>query len=100
MLLKTKRRRKLMKLHNYYSIYDKKAGEYGTLMMKINDAVAVRELKAAVNKKGNPLNEFNKDFALYKIGAVDIETGNFKCTEKPVLVVECAALLDEDNGDQ
>lgn len=90
-----------MKNHNYYSIYDKKAGEYGTLMMKLNDAVAVRELKAAVNKKGNPLNEFNEDFALYKIGALNIETGNFVCAnEKPILVVECAALLEDDYGNQ
>lgn len=92
-----------MKTHNYYSIYDKKAGEYGTLMMKLNDAVAVRELKAAVNKKGNPLNEFNEDFALYKIGTFDIEKGIFKQKEqdiKPVLVVECAALLEEENGNQ
>lgn len=92
-----------MKKHNYYSIYDKKAGEYGTLMMKINDAVAVRELKAAVNKKGNPLNEFNEDFALYKIGNLDIEHGIFEQGEqdiKPVLVVECAALLEDDNGNK
>lgn len=90
-----------MKTNNYYSIYDKKAGEYGTLMMKINDAVAVRELKAAVNKKGNPLNEFNEDFALYKIGKIDIEKGIFYAADadKPILVVECAALLEDENNE-
>ena len=92
-----------MKTNNYYSVYDKKAGEYGILMMKLNDAVAVRELKAAVNKKGNPLNEFNEDFALYKIGRFDIEQGVFEQRTqdiKPVLVVECAALLEEENGNK
>ena len=60
-----------------YSVEDKVAGTFTPLSSFENDALATRAYKAAVNNvKGDSIMCTNPgDFALYRLGEIDVKTG-------------------------
>ena len=55
-----------------YSIFDKKAIEYGPIFFAKNDAVAVRQFNNFMHGESIL---YPDDYALYKVGDFDTETG-------------------------
>ncbi|QXP08299.1 MAG: nonstructural protein [Arizlama microvirus] len=60
-----------------YSVYDKRAREFGSPMAMPTDAHAVRSFTQEVNREdtGNMLNQFPEDFAIYHVGDFNQELG-------------------------
>lgn len=80
-----------------YSLYDKKAVQYGQPMFVANVAVMMRaltdELKGPVESW--PLFvKHPEDFALFELGVFEDGIGVFTMLEKPRLVCEVVALVD------
>lgn len=77
-----------------FSVYDKKAELYGPLMTVKRDIEAIRSLEQLVNsKQESTLSQYPADFALYRFGSFDEETGNFKMYDNPVFVLDLNSLL-------
>ena len=77
-------------LKNIYVIRDYKVG-YTNLVLDLNDAVAVRGFKSVLTPDSLQYNN-PKDFALFKVGTFDTETGIIEPFE-PMLVEEAYNLM-------
>lgn len=76
---------------NVYSLFDVKAGAYGTPFFSSNDGTAVRAVTNLVNRDGTVPSDSPGDFTLYRVGDFDDNVGLLSaCT--PVPVVNCASL--------
>lgn len=65
------------RVKEYYAIYDKCKKAYLGLMEKPGVKCAIRDFEIITKDKGSLLNKSPEDFALYKIGDFDEETGEF-----------------------
>lgn len=75
-----------------YSVYDKRAREYGPIMQMPTDAHAVRAFTQEVNRAdaGNNLNQFPEDFVLMRIADFDTETAQLSGEPEILLQAEAA----------
>lgn len=76
-----------------YAIRDYKVG-YTNLVVEENEAVAVRNLKLALRNPDTLFYNEPKDFALFRLGTYNTETGDIVPNE-PILVAEVYNLLSE-----
>lgn len=68
--------------HNIYAIYDIAAENTLTpLMVAPNDVNPVRQFTELVNNKESILNRHAKDYALIKIGVIDMTSGIIRQAE-------------------
>lgn len=65
------------RVKEYYAIYDKCRKAYLGLMEKPNVKCAIRDFEIMTKDKNSLLNKSPEDFALYKIGDLNEETGEF-----------------------
>lgn len=72
---------------NVYSIRDIKSG-YLTPTFEVNDAVALRNFKAACSRADSIFSFSPADFEIYRIAKFDSNTGEFFDIEREVIVNE------------
>lgn len=79
-----------------FSIYDKKTKTYNRPFYEKNETVALRGFTTEVNRpnQNNTLYLFPEDYAMYKIGEYDDETGKLHAIE-PTLICEASAIVSE-----
>lgn len=82
-----------------FTVHDKKANSYSTPMFQPTEIHAVRIFREEVNRaeRGNMLNAYPEDFALYQIGEYDDESGTLSATS-PGLVIEATACIKKDRN--
>lgn len=71
-----------------YSIYDKKAMFYGPLMVYDNAVSAMRDFEQVCMNSNSLPNKYPGDFALYYLGAFDVEKGKVDCVDVPQHVAD------------
>lgn len=76
-----------------YSILDKKAGTFGSVLMAPNDAMMCRSLDEMVGQ-GQTLRRYSEDFDLYVVGEFNDHTGVVSGDPKPVFVVNMAVVFN------
>ena len=84
-------------LQNTFSAFDKK-GQYflGTFNSR-SDAEAVRRFGDTVREKGNVLSDHPEDYALYKLGSFDDNSGKIVGETAPVFIVEAMSFVVPDS---
>lgn len=85
-------------LYNVYSIRDVKTG-FMTPTIEVNDDTAIRNFSHAVVNSDNILFSFAKDFALYRIGSFDSDSGVLSSENLPKLVYEAAEAIRNFGGE-
>ena len=78
---------------NVYSIYDKKAEEYGNPFTDTNDWLAIRRLNMEIKNPDSIMIKHAPDFALYKIGKYDTKTGIITADTPPRHVDELTNII-------
>ncbi len=76
-----------------YAIRDYKIG-YTNLVVEDNEDVAIRSLKQALRSPDTLFHNEPKDFALFRLGTYNTETGDIIPNE-PILVAEVYNLISE-----
>ena len=74
-----------------FTVLDMAAKRFTEPFFAANEEVALRSFKEAVNSEGHPFSKFPEDYALYKIGEWDNESGDI-AAEEPVKLVNASAL--------
>lgn len=78
-----------------YSVRDD-LNDFGSVFTAPSDGFAKRDFASAVNNPGPSAVSYSpKDFALYKLGTFDSETGVVKPEAVPILIVRGDALVVE-----
>ena len=80
-------------LKHIYAIRDYKVG-YTNLIVEDNEDVAIRSLKMALRNPDTLFYNEPKDFALFRLGTYNTETGDIIPNE-PILVAEVYNLISE-----
>lgn len=80
-----------------YSVQDKKAGFFGSPFFSLNDAMAARDFNNAAEEPGTLLNKNPEDFALYRLGSYDTESGSVESEKQPVWVSN-VKIMEVSNG--
>lgn len=62
-------------IYGVYSIYDQAAGFFTSPTLDISDASAIRSFEQAMANPSSLMNFRPVDFAIYKVGTFDVETG-------------------------
>lgn len=76
-----------------YSVRDD-LNDFGSVFVAPSDGFAKRDFASAVNNPGPSAVAFSpKDFALYRLGTFDSETGLIQSEPVPVLIVRGDALV-------
>lgn len=75
-----------------YSIRDAKVG-FMTPTVDQNDASAARNFEHAVMNSASLMNSHPGDYALYRIGSFDTETGAIVKEEMPVHICDASSVL-------
>lgn len=76
-----------------FAIRDYKVG-YTNLIVEENEDVAIRNLKVALRNPDTLFHNEPKDFALFRLGSYNTETGDIIPNE-PILVAEVYNLISE-----
>ena len=79
-----------------YSIFDKKAHVHRTQMVLRDDAEAVRSVARAANNGNSDLFMFCDDFALYRLGELDVNTGAITVDCPIIFVCNVSSLIKID----
>lgn len=80
-----------------YSMLDKKAGAYGSVMMGVNDPVMIRSIQENMNPN-HPIARFAEDYDLYEVGEFDEQSGRLSKSELR-FVVNMAVVLNGGKSD-
>lgn len=78
--------------YSVYSIRDVKSG-FLTPTVEINDDVACRNFSHAIQTGDSVFRTHARDFALYRIGTFDVETGYIGNEGLPILVLEASDVV-------
>lgn len=74
-----------------FTVLDMAAKRFTEPFFAANEEVAIRSFREAVNSDGHPFSKFPEDYALYKVGDWDNESGAIVPLE-PVKLVNASAL--------
>lgn len=75
-----------------YAVRDVKVG-FQSITIQPNDPVAVRGFESTVMQSDSILKTHAKDFALYRLGSFDADTGRLVPEDLPQLLIEAASCL-------
>lgn len=78
-----------------FSIFDKKASAFGSVMMAPNDGLMCRTIEENVSGSGHTLARFPEDFDLYELGSFDDSTGRLVAADQPRFVCNLAVVLSK-----
>lgn len=73
--------------YGIYSIRDVAAGVFTAPTIDITDESALRAFSQAVNNAGSMMNFAPSDFFLYRIGTLDVESGQIDPISPPSMIV-------------
>jgi len=80
-------------MRNYvYSVFDKKAGIYSPPFYAPHNEIAMRNVSMAARNLESQLGQYPADFALYRLGYFDDESGLFQ-TGRPDFLTEVVSLF-------
>lgn len=79
-----------------YAIRDVKVG-FQSITVQPNDPVAARSFESTVINSDSILFTHAQDFALYRIGTWDSDTGRIQPEDLPVLILEATNCLQGGN---
>lgn len=85
--------------YGIYSIRDAAAGVFTAPTIDLTDESAIRGFSQAVNNAGSVMNFCPSDFALYRIGTLEVEAGTIDPSNPPTMLVAGDRLVKEVNGD-
>lgn len=75
-----------------YTLYDKKLGEYGALVISQNDEIVSRNLRDELDAQSLP-HKHPEDFTLVCVGEYDKVTGHVRSDGIPRLVLELTSMF-------
>lgn len=73
--------------YGIYSIRDAAAGVFTAPTIDLTDECAIRAFSQAVNNAGSMMNFLPSDFSLYRIGTLDVESGQINGINPPSMLV-------------
>lgn len=73
--------------YGIYSIRDAAANVFTAPTIDLTDESAIRGFSQAVNNAGSMMNFCPSDFALYRIGSLDVEAGTIEPVSPPTMLV-------------
>lgn len=73
--------------YGIYSIRDAAAGVFTAPTIDLTDESATRSFSQAVNNVGSMMNFVPSDFSLYRIGSLDVESGQIEPITPPSMLV-------------
>lgn len=73
--------------YGIYSIRDSAAGLFTAPTIDLTDESAIRAFSQAVNNVGSMMNFSPSDFALYRIGTLNVEAGSIEPFSPPTMLV-------------
>lgn len=73
--------------YGVYSIRDAAAGVFTAPTIDLTDESAIRAFSQAVNNAGSMMNFLPSDFSLYRIGTLDVESGQINGINPPSMLV-------------
>ena len=79
--------------YGIYSIRDAAANVFTSPTMDLTDESAIRGFSQAVNNKDSLMNFCPSDFALYRIGDLNVETGIIEPVSPPEMLVSADRLV-------
>lgn len=79
-----------------YSLFDKKAMNYGPVMAFPNDVMAIRVIEMEMNNSKSVVASYPSDFALMHLGEYDESSGVISPLPCPVNVYECASYFSKE----
>lgn len=85
--------------YGVFCIYDSAAGVFTVPTVDVTDSSAIRNFAQALNNSGSVMNFKPSDFALYRIGVFDVESGLIEAVTPPVQLVSgdrCVKVVLED----
>lgn len=78
------------------SVFDQVAQVFSKPVFVGNEAIAMRSLRDEVNSgSSGELAKHPSDFALYRVGVFDDNTGIITCEERPALLCRADSLKEE-----
>lgn len=84
-------------IQKIYSVFDRKAVLYGTLMFFANDEMAKRGAADLMRVGGDtPMNHYPEDFDIYCVGEFDTESGVMMGQGAPALVCRFADFVEKN----
>lgn len=82
---------------NLYGIYDKKASFYVMFFNSHGDDTLLRDVvRLLENAQGSDLVKFPGDFAIYRLGSIDEDTGRVWAENMPELMSELISYFKRD----
>ncbi len=82
--------------YGIFSIRDAAAHVFTAPTIDLTDESAIRGFSQAVNNKGSVMNFCPSDFALYRIGILNVEAGTIEPVNPPEMLVSGDRLLERD----
>ena len=79
--------------YGIYSIRDAAAHVFTAPTIDLTDDSAIRGFSQAINNKGSLMNFCPSDFALYRIGVLNVEAGTIEPVSPPEMLVSGDRLL-------
>ncbi len=73
--------------YGVYSIRDAAAHVFTAPTIDLTDESATRAFSQAINNAGSMMNFVPADFSLYRIGTLDIESGEIESISPPAMLV-------------
>lgn len=81
--------------YGIYSIRDASAHVFTAPTIDLTDKSAIRGFSQAINKKDSLMNFCPSDFALYRIGELNVETGTIEPVNPPEMIASGDRLVEE-----
>lgn len=82
--------------YGIFSIRDAAAHVFTAPTIDLTDESAIRGFSQAVNNKGSMMNFCPSDFALYRIGILNVEAGTIEPVNPPEMLVSGDRLIERD----
>ncbi len=82
--------------YGIFSIRDAAAHVFTSPTIDLTDESAIRGFKQAVNNKGSMMNFCPSDFALYRIGILNVESGTIEPVNPPEMLASGDRLIERD----
>lgn len=78
----------------YFSLFDKKVGEFGSPIASLHQADMIRDLQRAISTPTSKLSLFPSDFDLYLVAEWNSQLGVFENTEHPKMILNLVTIAD------
>lgn len=81
-----------------FTLFDRKVGEYASLVLATTDEAVVRALKEGI-PGGSTQAKYPEDFELVCVGTFDPVSGRLNGLNMPIVVASLSAILEREKSD-